>query len=71
MLGLSLEHKSRRGRTNILKTGMGLDAQKQFLANIEGAIASPVDIPSSIAPYQKTLGYASTPLGFECVKNST
>ena len=51
-------------RSNILKTGTGFDAQKQFLANIEGAIASPVDIPSSIACYQKTLQYASTPLDF-------
>ena len=42
-------------RSNILKTGMGFDAQKQFLANIEDAIASPVDIPSSISRYQKTL----------------
>ena len=32
-------------RSNILKTGTGFDAQKQFLADIEDAIASPVDIP--------------------------
>ena len=51
-------------RSNILKTGTRFDAQKQFLANIEDAIASPVDIPSSIARYQKTLQYASTPLDF-------
>ena len=51
-------------RSNILKTGTGFDAQKQFLANIEDAIASPVDIPSSIARYQKTLQCASTPLDF-------
>ena len=49
-------------RSNILKTGAGFDGQKQFLADIEDAIASPVDIPSSIARYQKTLQYASTPL---------
>ena len=49
-------------RSNILKTGTGFDAQKQFLANIEDAIASPVDILSIIARYQKTLQYASTPL---------
>ena len=49
-------------RSNILKAGTGFDAQKQFLANVEDAIASPVDIPSSIARYQKTLQYASTPL---------
>ena len=51
-------------RLNILKTGTGFDAQKQFLANIEDAIASPVDIPSSIARYQNTLKYASTPRDF-------
>ena len=43
---------------------MGFDAQKQFLANVEDAIASPVDIPSSIACYQKTLQYTSTPLDY-------
>ena len=51
-------------RSNILKAGTGFDAPKQFLANVEDAIASPVDIPSSIARYQKTLQYASTPLDF-------
>ena len=50
--------------SNILKTGTGSDAQKHFLADIEDAIASPVDIPSSISRYQKTLQYASTPLDF-------
>ena len=39
-------------RSNILKTGTRFDAQKQFLADIEDAIASPVDIPS-ISRYQK------------------
>ena len=42
-------------RSNILKAGTGFDAQKQFLANVEDAIASPIDIPSSIARYQKTV----------------
>ena len=51
-------------RSNILKTGTGFDAHKQFLTDIEDAIASPVDIPSSISRYQKTLQYASTPLDF-------
>ena len=49
-------------RPNILRTETGFDAQRQFLADIEGAIASPVNIPSSISRYQKTLQYASTPL---------
>ena len=51
-------------RSNILKAGTGFDAQKQFLAIVEDAIASPVDIPSSIARYQTTLQYASTPPDF-------
>ena len=51
-------------RSNILSTGTGFDAQKQFLNNTEDAIASPVDIPSSIERYQKTLQYASTPLDY-------
>ena len=51
-------------RSNIHKAGTGFDAQKQFLANVEDAIASPVDIPASIKRYQKTLQYASTPLDF-------
>ena len=38
-------------QSNILKTGTGFDAQTQYLANIEDAIASPVDIPSSISRY--------------------
>ena len=44
--------------------GTGFDAQKQLLADIEDAIASPVGIPSSISRYQKTLQYASTPVDF-------
>ena len=40
-------------RSNILMAGTGFDAQKQFLANVEDPIASPVDIPSSIARYQR------------------
>ena len=51
-------------RSNILKIETGLDAQKQFLSDIEDAIASPVDSPSSISRYQKTPQYASTPLDF-------
>ena len=51
-------------RSNILSAGTGFHAQKQFLANVEDSISSPVDIPSSIARYQKMLQYASTPLDF-------
>ena len=51
-------------RSNILSAGTGFDAQKQFLLNVEDAIASAVDIPSSIVRYQKLLQYESTPLDF-------
>ena len=51
-------------RSNILKTGTGFDAQKQFLADIKAAIAPPVDIPSSTCRHEKTLQYASTSLDF-------
>ena len=51
-------------RSNILKAGTGFDAQKQYLANVEDAIASPVDIPCAIDRYQSMLQYASTPLDF-------
>ena len=63
MFGLSWERRPRHART-FSRPGRGFDAQKQFLANVEDAIASPVDIPSSIARYQKTLQYASTPLDY-------
>ena len=51
-------------RSNIFKIGTGFNAQKQFLANVKDAFASPTDIPSSIVRYQKTLQYASTPLDY-------
>ena len=43
--------------TNIIGIGSAFDAQKQFLANIEDAINSPVDLSSHIATYQNTLKY--------------
>ena len=51
-------------RSNILSAGTGFDAQKLFFANVEDSISSPVDIPSSIARYQKMLQYASIQLDF-------
>lgn len=47
---------------NIFNAGTGFGAHKQFLANVEDAIASPVDIPSIIVYYQKTLQFSSSPL---------
>ena len=54
-------------RSSILGTEAyeeGFDAQKQFLANIEDAIYSEVDLPSSIARYQMMLQYARSKLDF-------
>ena len=45
-------------------TGTAFDAQKQFLANIEDAINSPVDLPRQIARYQSTLKYARSKVDF-------
>ena len=46
-------------RANILGVGAtASDTQQQFLANVETVIASPVDIPSSIARYNQALQYA-------------
>ena len=51
-------------RSTIIGSGRAFDAQKQFLANVEDAINSAVDIPSSISRYQKTLQYAQSKLDF-------
>ena len=51
-------------RTDILGTGTAFDAQKQFLANLEDAINSPVDLPSQIKRYQDTLKYARSKVDF-------
>ena len=46
-------------RANFLGVGgTASDTQQQFLANVETVIASPVDIPGSIARYQEALQYA-------------
>ena len=51
-------------RTNILGTGTAFDAQNQYVSNLEDAIQSPVDIPSSIDRYEDTLKYASSKVDF-------
>ena len=51
-------------RTGILGTGTTVDAQKPFLANVEDAINSPVDLHSQIARYQNTLKYARSKVEF-------
>ena len=51
-------------RTGILGAGAAVDAQKQFLANVEDAIASPVDIPTAIIRNQDVLQYARSEVNF-------
>ena len=51
-------------RTSIIGKGKSFDAQRQFLANVETAIDSAVDIPESIKRYQDTLGYARSKVDF-------
>ena len=51
-------------RSTILGTGKAFDAQKQFLANVEDAINSEVDLPSSIERYQSTLQYARSKVDY-------
>lgn len=41
------------GMVDILNNGTGFDALKQFQANFENAIASPIYLPSIIVLYQK------------------
>lgn len=51
-------------RTRILGTGTAFDAQKQFLANVEDAVSSPVDLPSAIKRYQDVLQYAGSKVDY-------
>ena len=51
-------------RSAILGAGTSFDAQKQFLANVEDAISSPVDIPSAIDRYQSVLQNASSKVDY-------
>ena len=51
-------------RSSLLGSGRAFDAQKQFLANVEDAINSAVNIPSSIDRYQSTLQYARSKVDF-------
>jgi hypothetical protein len=53
-----------QARTSILGTGTAFDAQKQFLANVEDAINSAVDLPESITRYQNTLQYARSKVDY-------
>ena len=51
-------------RTGILGTGTAFDAQKQFVANVEDAITSPIDLPGAIQRYQNVLQFASSEVNF-------
>ncbi len=58
-----------QARSSILGSGKAFDAQKQFLANVEDAINSAVDLPSSIERYQSTLQYARSKVDFVIGEN--
>ena len=51
-------------KSDILGVGSAFDAQKQFLANTEDAIQSPVDLPSQFTRYQNALKYARTKVDY-------
>lgn len=51
-------------KSSILGVGKAFDTQKQFLANVEDAIESEIDLPSSIDRYQSTLQYARSKVDF-------
>ena len=51
-------------RTRILGNGTAFDAQKQFVADMEDAISSPVDLPAAIKRYQDVLQYAGSKVDF-------
>ena len=51
-------------KSDILGVGSAFDAQKQFLANTEDAIQSPLDLPSQITRYQNALKYARTKVDY-------
>jgi hypothetical protein len=53
-----------QAKSSILGTGTAFDAQKQFLADIEDAINSAVDLPDSITRYQNTLQYARSKVDY-------
>ena len=56
-----------QARSSILGVGKAFDAQRIFLANVEDAINSAVDLPDSIDRYQRTLQYAQSKLDFVVV----
>jgi hypothetical protein len=51
-------------RSDVMDVSTGFDAQKQYLANLEDAINSAVDLPSSIRRYEDVLRYARSKVDF-------
>ena len=51
-----------------LHLGTAFDAQNQFLANLEDAVSSSVDLPSAISRYQDVLQFAGLPSQL-CLRN--
>ena len=60
----ALLHAQAQTRAPIVGQGTAFDEQKQFLANIEDAIHSPVDLPTSIKRYEDTLRYARSEVNY-------
>ena len=61
---LGAQAQTRTGILTLRGNTTSFDAQKQFLANIEDAISSPVDLPSAISRYQDVLQYAGSEVNF-------
>ena len=61
---LGAQAQTRTGILALRGNTTSFDAQKQFLANIEDAISSPVDLPSAISRYQDVLQYAGSEVNF-------
>ena len=51
-------------KSDILVVGSAINVQKQYLANIEDAIQSPIDLPSQITRYQNALKYARSKVDY-------
>ncbi len=51
-------------RSGTVGSGASFDAQRQLQANIEDAICSPLDIPSTIEKYQSVLQNASSKVNY-------
>jgi hypothetical protein len=61
---LGAQAQTRAGILRLQGNTTAFDAQKQFLANVEDAISSPVDLPAAVVRYQDVLQYAGSQVDF-------